>query len=260
MDKQEAKHLLEDVAAGSVSADDALVRLQTQLFTDLGYAKIDTHRGIRQGVSEVIYGEGKTAEQIAHIACALRVSGQKCVLVTRLSQEKFNAARARMETEDAVAFVYYEMPRIGVLGTMPEPHGNGNVVVACAGTSDLPVAEEAALAAEVMGSCVVRLYDVGVSGIHRLLAHAEEIARATAIVAVAGMEGALASVIGGMASCPVIAVPTSVGYGASFGGVAALLAMLNSCASGVSVVNIDNGFGAGYQAALIDHAQVRAQD
>lgn len=259
VNKEDVQHLLENVAAGSVSPDDALVQLQMQPFTDLGYAKIDTHRGIRQGASEVIYGEGKTAEQIARIATALCASGQACVLVTRLSQEKFTAARALMETDDAAAFAYHETPRMGVLGAVPTPHGNGSVVVACAGTSDLPVAEEAALTAEIMGSRVVRLYDVGVSGIHRLLAHAEEIARATAIVAVAGMEGALASVIGGMASCPVVAVPTSIGYGASFGGVAALLAMLNSCASGVSVVNIDNGFGAGYQAALIDHVQVRAR-
>ena len=144
-----------------------------------------------------------------------------------------------------------------MVGPLPKPDGNGYVAVAAAGTSDLPVAQEAALTAEALGSRVVRLYDVGVAGIHRLLAHAEDIARAQAVVAVAGMEGALPSVIGGMASCPVIAVPTSVGYGASFGGVTALLAMLNSCASGVSVVNIDNGFGGGYQAALIDHARLR---
>ena len=157
----------------------------------------------------------------------------------------------------AEAFAYLELPRLGLVGGLPEPDGNGPIVIAAAGTSDLPVAEEAAVTAEMLGNEAVRLYDVGVAGIHRLLAHADDIARASVVVAVAGMEGALASVVGGLASCPVIAVPTSVGYGASFGGVAALLAMLNSCASGVSVVNIDNGFGAGYQAHMINHVKAR---
>ena len=255
MEKKELVQLMEAVAAGSVSPDEAVLRVQAEPFADLGYAKVDTHRGVRQGVSEVVYGAGKTAEQIAGIVTALREAGQARVLVTRLDAEKVQAARELLAPRDADEFVYYETARIALVGGMPQPDGNGTVVVACAGTSDLPVAEEAALTAEALGSSVMRLYDVGVAGIHRLLAHSEEIMAANAIVAVAGMEGALASVIGGMASCPVIAVPTSVGYGAAFGGVTALLAMLNSCASGVSVVNIDNGFGAGYQASLIDHSR-----
>ena len=255
MDKKELMQLMEAVAAGEMAPDQAVLRVQQQPIADLGYAKLDTHRGVRQGVSEVVYGAGKSAEQIAGIVAALRESGQPRVLVTRLDAEKAQAVQQLLAEEDAADFAYYETPRIALVGGMPEPDGNGTVVVACAGTSDLPVAEEAALTAEVLGSRVTRLYDVGVAGIHRLLAHSEDIMSANAIVAVAGMEGALASVIGGMASCPVIAVPTSVGYGAAFGGVTALLAMLNSCASGVSVVNIDNGFGAGYQASLINHSR-----
>ena len=247
MDKTRAKELLDAVAAGEVSADDALVRLQTADLTNIGYAQVDHARALRQGVGEVVYGEGKTAPQIVGICEALRAAGQERVLITRLTSEKASALAS------VPGFAFFETARIGIVGGLPEPDGNGDVVVACAGTSDLPVAEEAALTAEVLGNRVVRLFDVGVAGIHRLLAHAEDIARANVIVAVAGMEGALPSVVGGMASCPVIAVPTSVGYGASFGGVTALLAMLNSCASGVSVVNIDNGFGAGYQASLINH-------
>lgn len=248
MDKVRAKQLLEDVAAGRVSTEDALVQLQVADVTDIGYAKVDHARSLRQGISEVIYGEGKTADQMWGICKSMLEAGQERILITRLSSEK------AQELSGVFDLHYFELARIGIIGDIPEPTGNGSVVVACAGTSDLPVAEEAALTAEMLGNTVVRLFDVGVSGIHRLLSHAEEIARAKVVIAVAGMEGALASVVGGMASCPVIAVPTSVGYGASFGGVAALLAMLNSCASGVSVVNIDNGFGAGYQASLINHA------
>ncbi len=236
---------------------DAVAQVQTEPFRDLGYAKPDMQRGVRQGVSEVVYGAGKTAAQVAGIIEALRSAGQTRVMATRVDAEKAVAVRELLPPAYADACVYHEDAHMLVVGGVPEPDGNGYVVVAAAGTSDLAVSEEAALTAEMLGSRVVRLYDVGVAGIHRLLAHADDIARANAIVAVAGMEGALPSVIGGMASCPVIAVPTSVGYGASFGGVTALLAMLNSCASGVSVVNIDNGFGGGYQAALIDHAQTR---
>lgn len=236
------------------------MREEEKGFVELGYAKPDTHREERTGVAEVIYGEGKTAEQIAGIVSALRAAGQRCVLVTRLDADKASDVRARLGAADAHAFDYRETPRMGIVGELPGPDGDGYVCIACAGTSDLSVAEEAAVTAEALGSRVVRLYDVGVAGIHRLLSHADDIASASCVVAVAGMEGALASVVGGMAKCPVIAVPTSVGYGASFGGIAALLAMLNSCASGVSVVNIDNGFGAGYQAALIDHACKRAAD
>lgn len=229
-------------------------------YIDLGYAKPDTHREGRTGVAEVVYGEGKTADQIAGIATALRKAGQRCVLITRLDSNKAAEVRLLLEDGDAQVFDYREAPRMGIVGKLPEPDGDAYVCVACAGTSDLFVAEEAAVTAEALGSRVVRLYDVGVAGIHRLFSHADDIASASCVVAVAGMEGALASVVGGMAKCPVIAVPTSVGYGASFGGVAALLAMLNSCASGVSVVNIDNGFGAGYQASLIDHACKRATE
>lgn len=250
MEAREARRLLEQVASGDVTVDQALARFQTAPFSDLGYAKVDHHRALAQGVSEVIYGEGKTAGQILGICRSMESAGQKRVLITRLDSQKAQALSPDLDLE------YFELPRVGLIGGMPQPDGAGYVAVACAGTSDLYAAEEAALTAEALGSRVLRLYDVGVAGIHRLLAHSDEIARARAVVAVAGMEGALPSVVAGLASCPVIAVPTSVGYGASFGGVAALLAMLNSCASGISVVNIDNGFGAGYLASMIDHIGV----
>lgn len=250
MEAREARKLLEQVASGDVTVDQALARFQTAPFSDLGYAKVDHHRALAQGVSEVIYGEGKTAGQILGICRSMESAGQKRVLITRLDSQKAQALSPDLDLE------YFELPRVGLIGGMPQSDGAGYVAVACAGTSDLYAAEEAALTAEALGSRVLRLYDVGVAGIHRLLAHSDEIARARAVVAVAGMEGALPSVVAGLASCPVIAVPTSVGYGASFGGVAALLAMLNSCASGISVVNIDNGFGAGYLASMIDHIGV----
>ena len=250
MEAREARKLLEQVASGDVTVDQALARFQTAPFSDLGYAKVDHHRALAQGVSEVIYGEGKTAGQILGICRSMESAGQKRVLITRLDSQKAQALSPDLDLE------YFELPRVGLIGGMPQPDGAGYVAVACAGTSDLYAAEEAALTAEALGSRVLRLYDVGVAGIHRLLAHSDEIARARAVVAVAGMEGALPSVVAGLASCPVIAVPTSVGYGASFGGVAALLAMLNSCASGISVVNIDNGFSAGYLASMIDHIGV----
>ena len=204
-------------------------------------------------MSEVVYGAGKTAEQIVGIVGALRAAGDRHIMVTRLDTEKARDVAAGLSPENAAAFTYHELPRVGIVGNKPQADGIGYVVVAAAGTSDLYCAEEAALTAEMLGSRVVRLYDVGVAGLHRLLVHTDELRGASAVVAIAGMEGALASVIGGLVPCPVIACPTSVGYGASLGGIAALLSMLNSCASGVSVVNIDNGFGAGYQAALIDH-------
>lgn len=250
MDKRDLEQLLSDVAGGSVTPAVALTRIQTAPTADLGFAQLDLSRGVRQGAGEVVYGAGKTAEQIAAIIKALLDAGQERILVTRLDAE--NAARtAELLGNDIVG--YAPDAQLALVGGKPSPTGNGRIVVACAGTSDLPVAEEAALTAEFYGNEVDRLYDVGVAGLHRLLAHAEELAQAQVVIAIAGMEGALASVIGGLVSCPVIAVPTSVGYGASFGGVAALLAMLNSCASGVSVVNIDNGFGAAYQASLINH-------
>ena len=257
MERRELRELLTAVAAGETSPSDAEAYLQAMPFEDLGYAKPDLHRGVRQGVSEVIYGSGKTAEQIAGIARSLRSAGERRLLITRLSSKKAAEVKDLLPEDAARDFVYHELPHLALLGTPPEPDGVGYVAVCAAGTSDLYCAEEAAYTAEMLGSKVVRIYDVGVAGLHRLLAHVEEIQAASAIVAVAGMEGALASVVGGLASCPVIACPTSVGYGASFGGIAALLSMLNSCASGTSVVNIDNGFGAGYQAALIDHVGVR---
>ncbi len=247
MEQKELRALLHGVQSGETSVEDAIVKLKMQPFTELGFAKPDLHRGLRQGAAEVIYGAGKTPEQIRDISRALLAGGQDRVLITRMSPEAASVVGAALPLD------YHEMGKIGIIGGIPEPDGDGSVVVATGGTSDLPVAEEAALTAEMLGNAVVRLYDVGVSGLHRLLAHAEEIMRARAIVAIAGMEGALASVIGGLADCPVIAVPTSVGYGAAFGGLAALLSMLNSCASGVSVVNIDNGFGAGYLAGMINH-------
>ena len=253
------REMLERVAAGELTPEQAEGMLAGQGFTDLGFAKVDTQRAARTGAGEVVYGAGKTAEQIAKICRALAAAGQPCVLVTRLDAEKAREverllAQADGEAPAGLAFEYRPIPKLGIYGAIPAPARASYVAVACAGTSDLYCAEEAAVTAEVLGSRVVRLYDVGVAGIHRLLAHADDLAGAAAIVAVAGMEGALASVVGGMAKCPVIAVPTSVGYGASFNGLAALLAMLNSCASGVSVVNIDNGFGAGYQAHMIESA------
>jgi NCAIR mutase (PurE)-related protein len=247
MDQREIRDLLNRVAAGETTVDDAILKLKIAPFEELGFAKPDSHRGLRQGVGEVIYGAGKTPPQIVQIASRMLQCGQNPILITRLDPG------AAAEIEAYLPLTYHEMARIGVIGTPLPPGGIGRIVVATGGTSDLPVAEEAAITAETLGNEVVRLYDVGVAGIHRLLSHAEEIMRAAVIVAVAGMEGALASVIGGLADCPVIAVPTSVGYGAAFGGLAALLSMLNSCASGVSVVNIDNGFGAGFLAGRINH-------
>ena len=248
MDKQELTKLLNSVAAGSVTPDEAALQLKLEPFHEVGgYARVDFHRGIRQGVPEVIYGEGKTKEHILGIARTMLENGQSTVLITRLSQEKADYITRELPID------YNELARTGLLGKMPEPSGMGKILVATGGTSDIPVAEEAAVTAEALGNEVQRLYDVGVSGIHRLLGNMEYVMSARVIIAVAGMEGALPSVIGGLADCPVIAVPTSIGYGASLGGIAALLSMLNSCASGISVVNIDNGFGAGYIASQINH-------
>ena len=221
MESDAIEKILESVAAGKTTPAEALLSLKKEPFTDLGYAKVDHHRALRQNATEVIYGEGKTPDQIRGIAESLQQGGAKTVLITRMKPE----AVSLMTNHFADEFTYFDIPRVGLLGHMPEPTGNQ----------------------------VQRLYDVGVAGLHRLLAHLDDIMQAQVIITVAGMEGALASVVGGMASCPVIAVPTSVGYGASFGGLSALLSMLNSCASGTSVVNIDNGFGAGFQAHLINH-------
>lgn len=240
----QTKELLEKVKSGEISVEEALLELKKAPFEDIGFAKVDLHRKIRQGAPEVIYGAGKTPEQIVPIAKTLLENGQETILITRLSPEK--AEQVKRE----VPIRYDEISKTAVIGEMPKKSG-GKIVVATGGTSDIPVAEEAAITAEVFGNEVTKLYDVGVAGLHRLLAYKDELMSADVIIAVAGMEGALASVIGGLVECPVIAVPTSVGYGASFGGVSALLSMLNSCASGVSVVNIDNGFGAGYLAGRI---------
>ncbi|MCM1102421.1 MAG: nickel pincer cofactor biosynthesis protein LarB [Clostridium sp.] len=241
------REILEGVSRGDVSVEDAILKLKTKPFEDIGYAKVDMHRRLRQGTAEVIYGAGKTPEQIIGIAGTMLQNGQGTILITRLTEESADAVGKVYDLQ------YDKVARCGVIGPMPEPDGIGRIVIATGGTSDIPVAEEAALTATALGNEVVRLYDVGVAGLHRTLAHLEDIMSATVIIAIAGMEGALASVIGGLADCPVIAVPTSVGYGASFNGLSALLSMLNSCASGVSVVNIDNGFGAGYLANMINH-------
>lgn len=245
MDSKFLRNLLESVQDGRVGLDDAMYQLKKLPFEDLGYARIDNHRCIRTGVPEVIYCQGKTVEQVKGIVRSLW-RNQGNILATRASREIFDGVR-----EVVPQCTYHEDARIVVVN--PEPvEMVGNIAVVSAGTSDIPVAEEAAVTAETLGNHVTRIYDVGVAGIHRLLNYCDELFQARVAVVVAGMEGALTSVVGGLVACPVIGVPTSIGYGASFGGVAALLSMLNSCASGVSVVNIDNGFGAGFQASLIN--------
>ena len=255
MPNNEITKLLQGVKDGSISVDDALLELKKQPFKDIDFAKIDFHRKLRQGAAEVIYGAGKTAEQISKITATMLQSGQKTILITRLDEKKAEAVKN--EIAPLAPFDYHSDARLAIVGQLPEPDGLGKIVVATGGTSDIPVAEEAALTAQALGNEVTRLYDVGVAGLHRLLSHMDEIMTAKVIIAIAGMEGALASVIGGLADCPVIAVPTSVGYGAAFEGLTALLSMLNSCASGVSVVNIDNGFGAGYLASRINHMEAK---
>lgn len=244
MTQQELMSLLQKVQSGQVDIKTAAASIQG--FEDLHYAKVDHTRADRQGFPEVIYGAGKTTQQVLDIARALIDKGAENILCTRIGEQTQQAlAEAEMPTE------IHPEAKLAIIQPIQKAL-TGLVLVMCAGTSDLPVSEEAALTAKVMGAQVERIYDVGVAGIHRLLAHQERINKANAIICVAGMEGALPSVVAGLTARPLIAVPTSVGYGASFGGLAALLAMLNTCASGVSVVNIDNGFGAGYQAALIN--------
>ena len=243
--QQETLQLLQQVQSGQLRPEEALLQLKLAPFEDLGYAKIDSHRPIRQGAAEVIYGAGKTPEEILGILQRMTGDGGQNILVTRMAPEAAELVQTQLPLD------YHPLSKVGIAAPTERPQV-GNIVIVTGGTSDIPVAEEAALTAQVLGSEVVRLYDVGVAGLHRLLARLDVLMQAKVVIAVAGMEGALASVIGGLADCPVIAVPTSVGYGASFGGLAALLAMLNSCASGVSVVNIDNGFGAGYQASMIN--------
>ncbi len=245
------QQLLDQVRAGTVTTQDALDQvtemLRAQPIQDLGFARVDHHRELRQGFPEVIFGLGKTASQIADIAREIAARGHT-LLVTRASEDAF------MAIEAAVPGVrYHEVARAITLRQADVQPGRGTILIAAAGTSDLPVAEEACVTAEIMGNTIDRLFDVGVAGIHRLLAEHARLAAARAVIVVAGMEGALPSVVGGLVKVPVIAVPTSVGYGASFGGLAALLGMLNSCAAGVSVVNIDNGFGAAAIASRINH-------
>jgi NCAIR mutase (PurE)-related protein len=242
----EAIQLLEKFRAGGVGRDDVLRAFQAAPVADLGFAQVDTHRALRKGFPEVIFGSNKTPEQIVKIAAKLLEREQR-VLVTRITPE--HARRLRKKFPRAV---HHETARCVTIEKKPLPKRPGTIVVACAGTSDLPVAEEAAVTAEIMGNRVERVCDVGVAGVHRLFNRLETLQRANVVIVVAGMEGALPSVVAGLVAKPVIAVPTSVGYGASFGGLAALLGMLNSCGSGVTVVNIDNGFGAGYAAGQIN--------
>lgn len=246
MDKAYIKEILAQVAAGNVSVEEALGQLKHLPYEDIGYANIDQHRNLRTGQAEVIFGTGKTPEQIAGIVERMREMNER-ILVTRANRAAYEAV-CRVESKA----VYYELPGIITVGEKPEPvKTKGPIAVVTAGTSDIPVAEEAALTAEFFGNKVDRIYDVGVAGIHRLFDKMERIQQADVIIVIAGMEGALASVVGGLVNVPVVAVPTSVGYGASFGGLAALLSMLNSCANGIGVVNIDNGYGAACLASKI---------
>ncbi|MGE4484879.1 MAG: nickel pincer cofactor biosynthesis protein LarB [Oscillospiraceae bacterium] len=247
MEQERILTLLNQVKSGAVTPQEALLKLKMEPFEDLGYAKVDHHRELRHGIPEVVYGEGKTAGQITGIISALKERGNHNILITRLSPEKAEAVGRELPIE------YDPVSRIGIFGRRREISASGLIIVATGGTSDIPVAEEAAVTAEAFGNNVKRLYDVGVAGLHRLLSNLDVLMSARVVIAVAGMEGALATVIGGVTSCPVIAVPTSIGYGANFSGLSALLSMLNSCAGNVSVVNIDNGFGAGYLASLINH-------
>ena len=249
MDRKKLKDLLMQVKSGRMSLEEAIDQLKKLPFEDLGYAKVDHHRSVRSGVAEVVYCEGKTIPQVQGIIEKIS-QNQVNVLATRASREVFDGIRKVIPDSE-----FHETARIVVIKPRPVDKV-GNIAMVCAGTSDIPVAEEAVVTAEVLGNHVNRLYDVGVSGIHRLFGFCDDLFQANVAVVVAGMEGALPSVVGGLVACPVIAVPTSVGYGASFNGIAALLSMLNSCAPGVSVVNIDNGFGAGFQSSLINKLAV----
>lgn len=242
----EAIKLLEGFRAGAFGRDKVLRAFQAAPVLDLGFAQIDTHRGLRRGFSEVIFGSGKTPEQVVRIAAKL-VEHERRVLVTRASGEQARALRKKFKDT-----IHHQLARCLTIDRKPLPKRPGTIAVVCAGTSDLPVAEEAAVTADIMGNRVERISDVGVSGVHRLFGRLETIQGANVVIVVAGMEGALPSVVAGLVARPVIAVPTSIGYGANFGGLAALLGMLNSCAGGMTVVNIDNGFGAGYAASQIN--------
>ena len=249
MDQQELVKLLEAVKAGAVSPANAIERLKHLPFEDLGFAKVDHHRALRQGFAEVVLGKGKTPQQVADIVRAMlrKKDARHNILITRADSRIFAAVKKASRSAK-----FHPLPGAITIERNRQITGKGTIVVVSAGTSDIPVAEEALLTARMMGSRAEHLYDVGVAGIHRLLEHREKLTQARVIICVAGMEGALPSVVGGLVAVPVIAVPTSVGYGASFGGVAALLGMLNSCASNVTVVNIDNGFGAACVASCIN--------
>jgi pyridinium-3,5-biscarboxylic acid mononucleotide synthase len=253
MNHHDLRALLEQVGRGAMTPETAEARLLDYLraapFEDLGFAQVDHHRALRQGFPEVVFGSGKSPDQIAAIAERLVTHGHS-LLVTRATEDAFAAVRAKLPGAE-----FHPVARAITLKQGDVRPGRGTVLIAAAGTSDVPVAEEAAVTAEIMGNPVDRLYDVGVAGLHRLLAAQDRLGAARVIIAVAGMEGALASVVGGLVAVPVIAVPTSVGYGASFSGLTALLAMLNSCAMGVAVVNIDNGFGAAAMASAINHLE-----
>jgi len=253
MNQTELLKILESVKAGELASDQAIERLKHLPFEDLGFAKVDHHRALRQGFAEVVLGKGKTPQQVAEIVRAmLRMKDSRHnILVTRADKKIFAAVK-RAGGKDARNAKFHELSGAITIERSTEVTGKGTILVVSAGTSDIPVAEEALLTARVMGNRAEHLYDVGVAGIHRLLEHREKLTQAHVIICVAGMEGALPSVVGGLVAVPVIAVPTSVGYGASFGGVAALLGMLNSCASNVTVVNIDNGFGAACVASCIN--------
>ncbi|MFH2036869.1 MAG: nickel pincer cofactor biosynthesis protein LarB [Candidatus Zixiibacteriota bacterium] len=246
MNKEHLRLLLENIKNGEIDVDAAMESLKSMPYDDLGFAKLDTHRDLRKGFPEVIFCQGKTIDQIVMIFQRFLEMGQT-VMATRAEPEVYKAVNKKFKEA-----VYHEAARIILLGRVPEPKNGEYIAVICAGTSDIPVAEEAAVTAEVMGNRVDRLFDIGVAGVHRLLDNKERLFKANVVVTVAGMEGALASVVGGMVDKPVIAVPTSIGYGANFHGLSALLSMLNCCSPGVSVVNIDNGFGGGYMAALIN--------
>lgn len=247
MNQDSIKNLLEELSKGKVTVEYALERLRHLPFEDIGFANIDHHRGLRKGHSEVIFGQGKESEDIVGIMERM-AEQEENIMVTRVSPEKAELIMQRFPKSQ-----YHKRARLIILESQAvKPSGRGTILVLCAGTSDVPIAEEAAITAKFMGNNTEVIHDIGVSGLHRLLSHKDSLISASVIIVVAGMEGALPSVVGGLVDKPVIAVPTSVGYGASFGGISALLGMLNSCASGVTVVNIDNGFGAGYAASVIN--------
>lgn len=247
MNEERLRQLLQDVKAGEIEISDAIQQLRRLPFDDLGFARLDTHRAVRTGFPEVVYCAGKTIEQVTAIVQRLAQHTEANILATRATEAMYDAVK-----QQVTGAKYYPEARIIALHRDHTIYGVGKVLVITGGTSDIPVAEEAAVTAEMMGNEVERLYDVGVAGLHRLLSSLDRVQQANVLITVAGMEGALASVVSGLVNRPVVAVPTSVGYGANFGGLSALLTMLNSCASGVTVVNIDNGFGAGYAASLIN--------